>query len=127
MGQAEDRLRFDLLDDHQESQLNAIRWRIEPSSNDFLEAGTGDQVIKILESWLLDDEQKQHLAANTWDIFFLYAAAGLLNLKDADGANNSAGITAPINTSETALSPEPVKPSCRHLNISSGSKPTFWN
>ena len=41
--------------------------------------GLGDRIINILESWLLDEEQKRDLIANRWDIFFLYAAAYNLN------------------------------------------------
>lgn len=41
--------------------------------------GLGDRVTDILESWLLDDEQKRDLSVNSWDIFFLYAAAHHLN------------------------------------------------
>jgi hypothetical protein len=41
--------------------------------------GLGGRVTDILESWLLDEEQKRDLSANSWDIFFLYAAAHHLN------------------------------------------------
>ena len=95
MGQAAPQSLYDLLDDSQRKGLNAIKRRIESSGRELLDSTTGDRVIEILESWLMDDEQKQYLEANTWDIFFLYAAAGLLNLNDADGANNSGGNCCP--------------------------------
>ncbi len=117
MGQAATQSLYDLLDDSQRKGLNAFRRRIESSGKVFLDSETGDQVIEILESWLMDDEQKQHLEANTWDIFFLYAAASLLNLKNVDGADNPAAIDPSENATKTTLTPEPVKLLWRSVDI----------
>ncbi len=39
----------------------------------------GEQILLDLENWLLDDEQKQMLRLNPWDIFLLYASAYLFD------------------------------------------------
>ncbi len=49
------------------------------SSQTHTNGGIGDRIIDILEAWLLDEEQKRDLMANSWDIFYLYAAAYDLN------------------------------------------------
>ena len=71
---------FDQLDGSQKKYLEDLKeavdpadGRLQPSGSVRVVAKTGDAVIGILEAWLLDDEQKQSLAAHTWDIFFLYA------------------------------------------------------
>jgi len=118
MGHAENQAWYDRLNDSHKKELNAIRDRICSSGLALIDPKPGDQVIDILESWLMDDEQKQHLEANTWDIFFLYAAASLLNLKNVDGADNPAAIDPSENTTKTTLAPKPVKPRWPSFEIS---------
>ena len=65
-------------------------------------AATGERIIGILESWLLDEEQKQLLTDNPWNIFYLYATARLLErngcrLPSAGSSNRkTGGAAAPI-------------------------------
>jgi hypothetical protein len=117
MGQTATQSLYDLLSDSQKKELNAIRDRVCSSGLALLDPKPGDQVIEILESWLMDDEQRQHLEANTWDIFFLYAAASLLNLKNVDRADSPAAIDPSENTTKTTLTPEPVKLLWRSVDI----------
>jgi hypothetical protein len=117
MGHTENQSLYGLLDDSQKNVLSDIRSRIYLSGQGPLDTKTGDQVIEILESWLMDDEQKQNLKVNVWDIFFLYAASSLLDLKSADGADDPAGSTSSENTSATSLIPEPTKSAWPSLDI----------
>jgi hypothetical protein len=55
--------------------LSAIKSRIDAAGSGASKFKTGKQVIDILESWLMDEEQKPNLSTNAWDIFFLYAAS----------------------------------------------------
>ena len=117
MGQPANPSLYDLLDDSQKNELNAIKRRILSSGQASLDAKTGNQVIEILESWLMDDEQKQNLAANVWDIFFLYAAAYLLSLENTDGANHPVRNTSSLYSSETSRIFEPTKTVWPSLDI----------
>jgi len=40
----------------------------------------GDAISDCFEAWLLDDEQKQILSLNPWDIYFLYASSYLFEV-----------------------------------------------
>lgn len=42
----------------------------------------GERITNSLDQWLLDDEQKQLLSLNPWNIFFLGAAAYLFEVSD---------------------------------------------
>ncbi len=57
-----------------------------------------DQSLELLEGWLLDEEQKQLLRLNPWDVFLLYASAYLCELDPAGPpgrqANTGPGETA---------------------------------
>jgi len=108
---------YNRLNDSQKKDLSTIRDRMFSSGLELIETRPGDRVMEILESWLMDDEQKQNLAANAWDIFFLYAAASLLNLKNADGTDNPAAVAPPENISETPRLPEPAKTLWASLDI----------
>jgi len=106
MGQAQFQFLFDSLDDHQKSQLDSIKRRFESFGKSFLESGNGDQTIEILESWLMDDEQKQNLQSNPWDIFFLLAAASLLSFNGTESHDSrkkapSKNSTTPISITES--------------------------
>jgi len=112
MGLAKHQSWYDLLDDRQKNGLNTIRHRIESSGQGSLNTLTGGKVIEILESWLMDDEQKQFLAANTWDIYFLFAAADMLNSTSSDCADNQA--LSHFTNDAAVFSPSPE------------SRGTFW-
>jgi hypothetical protein len=89
----------DHLNSAQKRLLTAINHRVRawtrplsPSDG----SGTVDAafvapVIGTLESWLLDEEQIQDLTANPADIFFLHAAARLLQLEGDSRAATAAG------------------------------------
>ena len=117
MGQTATQSLYDLLGDSQKNKLIAIKDRIHSSGSGSLDTSLGTRVIEILESWLLDDEQIQHLEANTWDIFFLYAACSLLNHQNIDVADGPAGVASPENTTKSTRTPEPVKPLWPPLEI----------
>ena len=117
MVNAEHQSLYDRLDDSQKNGLNAIKGLVHSSGQGSLDIKTGDQVIEILESWLLDDEQKQNLRANACDIFFLYAASCLLGLENIDGANIIAGSAPAENSAETSLNPESTKTAWPALEI----------
>ena len=70
MGQTATQSLYDLLDDSQKNQLSAITSRIESAGPGSLNSKIGEQAIDILESWLMDEEQKLNLSSNAWDIFF---------------------------------------------------------
>lgn len=58
----------------------------------------GEKTTKYLDSWLLDDEQQQVLKLNSWNIFFLFAAAHLFEI----------GTSKPFEDSEPkACAPKP--------------------
>ena len=74
---------YDHLDAVQKACLADLKNRmysLPPSTGPLPGAGTrkDGKIVEILEKWLLDEEQKQELAANPRDIFFLYATAFLL-------------------------------------------------
>lgn len=61
-----------------------------------------DSLINILETWLLDDEQKQSLAAGTWNIFFLYATAYLLTFDGLTDNGNPWQKSSGLNSDRSA-------------------------
>lgn len=54
----------------------------------------GDRILTLLESWLLDEEQKQMLRLNPWDIFFLYASAYVCHI----GRDGVGGVPKAVHT-----------------------------
>jgi hypothetical protein len=64
MGQPEHQTLYDFLSDQQKSALKALGVRRHLHRSEAPNPEADDQVIEILESWLLDDEQKQSLKAN---------------------------------------------------------------
>ena len=95
------------LDAKLASDLAAIRNRVRlptrstgsiPGRNANAAASDGP-VIETLATWLLDEEQKQELAANPLDIFYLYATAYLLEreaqLPAPAGTVDDQGVAAP--------------------------------
>ena len=117
MGQTATQSLYDLLDDSQKKRLSAIKSRIESAGPGSLNSKTGDQVIDILESWLMDDEQKQNLSSNAWDVFFLYAASSMLNLQSMDGTDPPVENALPKNFSATFPTAEPSKTGWPSLDI----------
>jgi hypothetical protein len=82
----------DQLNSSQKKSLSTLKnaictfyGRMRPGGQDRISSETPTPLINLLETWLLDDEQKQSLTASTGDIFFLYATAYLLTL---DGLPN---------------------------------------
>ena len=122
MGPDKNQSIYELLDERQQKDLNDIIERIVLSGPVDLDHNTGDQVIEILESWLMDDEQKQNLKANVWDIFFLHAAAGLISLDNPGGFSSLAANAAPENLSENARTPPAAKTNRVSLDISDRQK-----
>ena len=79
---------YNRLDARQKHDLTTVRVGLKQNSKRMLPSGTdsdsdaGDRIMEILDSWLLDEEQKQDLLTNSWDIFFLYTACYLLALEN---------------------------------------------
>ena len=92
---------YDQLDTTQVKDLTAIRYSLRAFSNGRLssECGSdpqsGNRTLGILDSWLLDEEQKQDLRANSWDIFFLYSAGCLLGLENGNQSDNKSELYRP--------------------------------
>ncbi len=115
---------YDHLTAAQKSSLDAIKKKLPSLSNrpDLLpgtgaaEAPPGEPLIDILENWLLDEEQKQELAANREDIYFLYAAAWLLEL-DAGPLSHPTGSESNDPGSAAAL-PDLIRSRWQLLGIS---------
>ena len=122
MGQAATQSLYGALDDSQKNKLIAIKRHIESSGMEKLESKPGDQVIEILESWLLDDEQKQSLQSNVWDIYFLFAAAELLSLMDMDGTGSFAGGESSKNPTKISPDFEPTNATWPALDIADGQQ-----
>ena len=101
MGNTEKQSLYDLLDDSQKNELSEIKRQIYSSRQRESDVETGDQVIEILESWLMDDEQKQNLRSNPWDIFFLLAAASFVSFNGTGPIHNSGRNTPSINSTAT--------------------------
>ena len=122
MGPDKNQSFYELLDERQKKDLNEITERIVLSGPVALDHNTGDQVIEILESWLMDDEQKQNLKANVWDIFFLHAAAGLISLENAGVFDRFATKAVPENLFENARTTPTAKTNRVSLDIADRQK-----
>ena len=109
MGNTEKQSMYELLGDSQKNILSEIKRQIYSSRQPVSGMETGEQVIGILESWLMDDEQKQNLLSNVWDIFFLYAASSMLDLLSMDRADPLMEKGPPENFSAVFPAPEPSK------------------
>ena len=55
----------------------AAKRRKEAEDRAAVSLAWADQSLDLLEEWLLDEEQKQILRLNPWDVFLLYASAYL--------------------------------------------------
>ncbi len=107
MGLSDNQTFYDLLDDRQKRTLNAIGERANPGGQEPFETAVS-RVIEILESWLLDDEQKQSLKTSIWDIFFLYAGASLLVGSKSDCGNCPSGDPNPDESDDDSHGPRPI-------------------
>lgn len=121
MGHAENQSLYNLLNDLQKRDLNAIRNRVCSSGLACLDPKPGDRAIEILETWLLDDEQQQNLRSNPCDIFFLLAASTLISIGGAENFN-PAGNVLPKNLASTISTPESTKPDWPTLDIEVGGQ-----
>lgn len=81
------------LSEQLETDLSRIRSCVEnfgnprrtlPPDHVHTSMARADHSLEMLESWLLDKEQKQLLRVNPWDVFLLYAAAYLSDLPPAE-------------------------------------------
>ena len=54
---------------------------------------TAERMIKMLESWLIDEEQKEALSRNSWNTFFMYASVYLKDIKRVKEHRRLPGIT----------------------------------
>jgi hypothetical protein len=54
---------------------------------------TAERMIKMLESWLIDEEQKEALSRNSWNVFFMYASVYLKDIKRVKENRRLPGIT----------------------------------
>lgn len=81
-------------------------------SDESLTAAISDaeSALDMLEDWLLDEEQKQLLRLNNWDVFLLYASGYLFNLANADVSSRSLG----AGKKEGDRPDGPVDPNQRH-------------
>ena len=73
------------LDPEQCNQINRIRSAVEktPASEKNLSMpfGSSERMLTMLESWLIDQEQKNVLYRNVWNIFFMVASVYLKDIK----------------------------------------------
>ena len=122
MGRVENQSLFDLLDDRQKSGLKAIRSCICSSGQGVLNTETGDRAIEILESWLLDDEQKQNLRSNSWDIFFLHAASSLLSVNGREQTLHPGRNASPKNSTTIISGPESTDTLWPSLDLDDGQQ-----
>ena len=76
---------FSRLDPKQLAQINRIRSAVEnvPASEKYSPRPyiIAERMITMLESWLIDQEQKAALSRNSWNMFFLYATVFLKDIK----------------------------------------------
>jgi hypothetical protein len=85
------------LNQKQIAQISQIRSAVEKvsvtencSSRSF---DTAEGMIKMLESWLIDEEQKEALSRNSWNTFFMYASVYLKDIKRFKEHRRLPGIT----------------------------------
>ena len=100
---------FNQLNSSQKKSLSVLKTticaldgRMSPSGLDRVAVEGRDSLINILETWLLDDEQKQSLAAGTWNIFFLYATAYLLTFDGLTDNGNPWQKSSGLNSDRSA-------------------------
>ena len=89
---------YDCLDAAAKSELARVKSRMaslcrrpESLPRSSPSAATDESAFEILDTWLLDEEQKQELSNNPRDIFFLYATHYLLQIVEGCHFNAGAG------------------------------------
>jgi len=85
------------LNQEQIAQISQIRSAVEKVSVTEKHSSrlfdTAERMIKMLESWLIDEEQKEALSHNSWNTFFMYASVYLKDIKRVKEHQRLPGIT----------------------------------
>ncbi len=96
------------LPERRHTELNRIRSAIEEVGAHLLNHDdsvtllpSADLSLEVLESWLLDAEQKQLLQLNPWDVFFLHASCLLCDI----GLAKMTPLPPAVQTSSANASP----------------------
>jgi Histidine kinase-, DNA gyrase B-, and HSP90-like ATPase len=88
---------YSRLNPKQRSQINRIRSAVEkiPATEKYSARpfDNAERMITMIESWLIDQEQKTALFRNSWNTFFLYASVYLKDIKRVKGYRCLPGIT----------------------------------
>lgn len=69
---------LNILTGRPHQSVDTLKTRLAKKKN----VAQGERIFNCLDTWLLDDEQKQMLQLHPWNIFFLYAAASLWDWPD---------------------------------------------
>ncbi|MCP3952712.1 MAG: hypothetical protein GY697_10930 [Desulfobacterales bacterium] len=72
---------FNKLAAEQRAVLTTVKAEAEKSTHGL----RGESIATCLDNWLLDDEQREVLGLNPWNIYFLHAAAYLLEISSSPG------------------------------------------
>ena len=85
------------LDPKQSDQITLIRSAVEKISATEMHSAelfnAAERMIPMLESWLIDQEQKVALSHNSWNTFFMYASVYLKDIKKITEHRRLPGIT----------------------------------
>ncbi|HSQ85003.1 MAG TPA: ATP-binding protein, partial [Desulfobacterales bacterium] len=85
------------LSQKQIAQISKIRSAVEKVSvtekYSSIPFDTAERMIKMLESWLIDEEQKEAISRNSWNTFFMYALVYLKDIKRVEEHRRLPGIT----------------------------------
>ena len=88
---------YSRLNPKQRSQINRIRSAVEkiPATEKYSARpfDNAERMITMIESWLIDQEQKTALFRNSWNTFFLYASVYLKDIKRVKGYQRLPDIT----------------------------------
>jgi hypothetical protein len=85
------------LNPNQCDQITRVRSAVEKASvtekYSYKPFDTVERMIKMLETWLIDEEQKEALSRNSWNAFFMYASVYLKDIKRVKEHRRLPGIT----------------------------------
>lgn len=85
------------LNPKQRAQIASIRSKVQeiPATEEYSARpfDNAERIIKMLESWLIDQEQKAALFRNCWNAFFMYASVYLKDIRRITGHRRLPGIT----------------------------------
>ncbi|MBU0769038.1 MAG: hypothetical protein KJ687_08105, partial [Proteobacteria bacterium] len=88
---------YSRLNPKQRAQIDRIRSTVEkmPATGKYSARpfDNAERIITMIESWLIDQEQKTALFRNSWNTFFLYASVYLKDIKRIEGSRRLPGIT----------------------------------